>query len=49
LRAGLDTDGPTLLHARIRPGSIKSLGRPTVPPHEVARRFRSFLLGTPAG
>jgi phosphonopyruvate decarboxylase len=49
LRAGLDTDGPVLLHARIRPGSIKSLGRPTVPPHEVARRFRTFLSSTPAG
>ena len=43
LRAGLDAPGPVMLHARIRPGSIKALGRPTIPPHEVARRFRSFL------
>ncbi len=45
MRAALDIKGPALVHARISPGSIKSLGRPTVPPHEVARRFRSFLLG----
>nr|WP_321984987.1 phosphonopyruvate decarboxylase [uncultured Lichenicoccus sp.] len=44
MRAALDVDGPTLVHARISPGSINKLGRPTVPPHEVARRFRSFLL-----
>ena len=43
LRAGLSAEGPVLLHARIRPGSMKSLGRPTVAPHEVARRFRAFL------
>ena len=42
LRSGLETDGPVLLHARIRPGSIKSLGRPTIAPHEVALRFRAF-------
>ncbi len=36
--------GPVMLHARIRPGSMHSLGRPTVAPHEVARRFRDFLL-----
>jgi phosphonopyruvate decarboxylase len=32
-----------LVHARIRPGSMASLGRPTVAPHEVAQRFRAFL------
>jgi len=36
-------DGPVLIHARIAPGSMKVLGRPTVAPHEVARRFRAFL------
>lgn len=35
--------GPVLLHVRIRPGSLATLGRPTVAPHEVAQRFRSFL------
>ncbi len=35
--------GPVLLHARIRPGSLAKLGRPTIAPHEVAQRFRAFL------
>jgi len=35
--------GPTLLHVRIRPGSPKNLGRPTVKPHEVKERFMAFL------
>jgi phosphonopyruvate decarboxylase len=39
----LDSSGPVLLHARIRPGSEKILGRPTIAPHEVAQRFRGFL------
>ena len=43
LRAALATAGPVLVHARIRPGSMASLGRPTVAPHEVAQRFRAFL------
>lgn len=41
----LKSEGPSLIHMRIRPGSMKPLGRPTVPPHEVARRFRAFLSG----
>ncbi len=43
LVAALDEAGPVLLHARIRPGSMAKLGRPTVAPHEVAQRFRRFL------
>jgi len=39
---------PALLHARIRPGSMRKLGRPTVKPPEVAARFRAFL-AEPAG
>lgn len=35
--------GPALLHARIAPGSLAKLGRPTIAPHEVAARFRAFL------
>jgi phosphonopyruvate decarboxylase len=35
--------GPALIHVRIKPGSLEKLGRPTVPPHEVARRFKAFL------
>jgi phosphonopyruvate decarboxylase len=35
--------GPALVHARISPGSMEKLGRPTVKPPEVARRFKAFL------
>jgi len=37
--------GPHLIHARIAPGSMAKLGRPTVKPPEVARRFRRFVAG----
>ena len=36
---------PVLIHALIAPGSLARLGRPTIAPHEVARRFRAFLAG----
>jgi phosphonopyruvate decarboxylase len=36
-------DGPILIQAKIAPGSMDKLGRPTVAPHEVARRFKTFL------
>ena len=39
----LDQPGPSLLHVRIAPGSIAKLGRPTVTPRDVARRFKDFL------
>ena len=45
LDSPLDARGPHLIHVRIRPGSIGDLGRPTVTPPEVARRFKSFLAG----
>jgi phosphonopyruvate decarboxylase len=35
--------GPHLIHARIAPGSMANLGRPTIKPREVARRFQRFL------
>ncbi len=35
--------GPSLLHIKLRPGSPKNLGRPTVKPHEVKERFMQFL------
>jgi phosphonopyruvate decarboxylase len=38
---------PALVHMRITPGSLARLGRPTVAPPEVARRFRAFLAGRP--
>jgi phosphonopyruvate decarboxylase len=45
LGATCDQSGPHLIHARIAPGSLQKLGRPTVTPPEVARRFRRFLAG----
>ncbi len=35
--------GPALIHLRIAPGSMETLGRPTVTPAEVAQRFKRFL------
>ena len=40
-----DGPGPVLIHALIAPGSLAGLGRPTIAPREVARRFRAFLAG----
>jgi len=34
---------PALIHARIAPGSMSKLGRPTIAPADVARRFKAFL------
>lgn len=42
----LESTGPHLVHLKIRPGSLAKLGRPTIPPEEVARRFRSFVSGS---
>jgi phosphonopyruvate decarboxylase len=47
LAESLDKQGPCFIHLRISPGSVQKLGRPTVRPHEVARRFRGFLMGSP--
>ena len=41
--AAMASEGPHLVHARIAPGSLSKLGRPTVKPPEVARRFKRFL------
>jgi phosphonopyruvate decarboxylase len=38
--------GPHLIHVRIAPGSLAKLGRPTIKPPEVARRFRQFLVSS---
>ena len=43
LRETQSGPGPHLIHARIAPGSLAKLGRPTVAPAEIARRFRRFL------
>lgn len=39
-----EMSGPRFAHFRIRAGSPESLGRPTVGPVEVARRFKNFIL-----
>jgi len=35
--------GPAMIHLRIEPGSLQKLGRPTIRPDAVARRFKAFL------
>lgn len=45
LRGAVAGGGPTLIHLAITPGSLAKLGRPTVGPAEVARRFRAFVTG----
>ena len=42
-RKARDSEGPSLIHLRIAPGSMEKLGRPTVAPADVARRFKAFL------
>jgi phosphonopyruvate decarboxylase len=39
--------GPSLLHVKIKLGSPKVLGRPTVKPHEVKERLMDFLKSRP--
>jgi phosphonopyruvate decarboxylase len=43
-RAAAAHGGPAMIHLRIAPGSIEKLGRPTVKPADVARRFRDFVM-----
>ncbi len=43
LDASANAGGPALLHVRIAPGSMDKLGRPTIKPAQVARRFKHFL------
>ena len=43
LADALAEDGPSLIHVHVRPGSISDLGRPTVSPADVARRFKAHL------
>jgi phosphonopyruvate decarboxylase len=45
LTRALRGGGPHLLRVPALPGSIKGLGRPTLHPSEVARRFREFVTG----
>lgn len=45
----LTVPGPQLIHARIAPGSLETLGRPTISPAQVALRLRAFLQSGPSG
>jgi phosphonopyruvate decarboxylase len=42
-RRALATPGPRFIHTQVAPGSLAKLGRPTLRPPEVARRFKDFL------
>ena len=41
--AAKTSEGPHFIRMKIAPGSLDKLGRPTVKPPEVARRFKAFL------
>ena len=43
LKQALNDQGPVLLNVYISTGSMKTLGRPTIKPHQVAARFKKFL------
>lgn len=43
LTDALASDGPHLIHLRIAPGALAKLGRPTIAPPQMARRFQEFL------
>jgi phosphonopyruvate decarboxylase len=47
-RKATRSEGPCLIHVHITPGSMAKLGRPTVKPADVARRFKAFLAARPA-
>jgi phosphonopyruvate decarboxylase len=51
LEAASPSDGPVLIHAKVKVGSIEKLGRPTMTPPQVKERFMEFLAGrtAPAG
>ncbi|HEX8853475.1 MAG TPA: phosphonopyruvate decarboxylase, partial [Pyrinomonadaceae bacterium] len=43
LRRALASAGPSFIHARILPGSLENLPRPTLRPDEVKKRLMSYL------
>ncbi|MFJ8473574.1 phosphonopyruvate decarboxylase [Kitasatospora sp. NPDC094011] len=45
MRDALAGGGPTLIRLAVAPGSLTALGRPTIGPADVARRFRDFVTG----
>lgn len=43
LATAFKAEGPRLLHVRVSPSRVARLGRPKIPPREVARRFQAYL------
>ena len=43
LKESFEKKGPIFINVKIKPGSISNLGRPTIKPSMVARRFKDFL------
>ncbi len=43
LQTAIHRPGPHLIHMKIQSGSVSNLGRPTLKPDDVARRFKTFL------
>ena len=39
----VNTNGPIFIHIKIKKGSFDNLGRPTIQPKDVAKRFKNFL------
>ncbi len=46
LRELLGREGPNLLHVKVAPGTVPSLGRPTLTPVEVKQRLMKWLVTT---
>ncbi|MEM9539237.1 MAG: phosphonopyruvate decarboxylase [Cyanobacteria bacterium P01_E01_bin.42] len=46
LTLAVQQPGPHLIRLQIQPGSISPLGRPTITPEQLARRFRTFLINS---
>ena len=45
LEAARAVPGPRFIHIDVAPEAVAGLGRPTIPPRDVARRFRAHLAG----
>jgi phosphonopyruvate decarboxylase len=43
LQSTMRRSGPHLIHMKVLPGSMSDLGRPSIKPEAVARRFKAFL------
>ena len=39
----IKSEGPSFIHVKIKKGSINNLGRPTIHPKDVSKRFANFL------